>query len=102
MARLMLKLASDRLARDAARERFDEKLKQVREDLGARGAGGRILDRVTEDARDMFDEALDVADENRGVIAGTIAALMIWFFRSPIIAAAERTIGALSNKESGK
>jgi hypothetical protein len=50
----------------------------------------------------MFDEALDVADQNRGIVAGTIAALAVWFFRSPIISAIERLVGAYSNKETGK
>jgi hypothetical protein len=79
-------------ARNAAREAFDARLRQVRRDLQARGVGGRIADKIGEEARDALDEAIDVASESKGVIAGTIAALALWFLRHPIIAWADGLI----------
>jgi hypothetical protein len=96
MGRLAQRVESARAVRDAARGAFDLRLARVREDLDARGVGGRIADQIGQDAREAFDEAIEVADQNRGVVAGTIAALAIWLFRHPIIAAIEGLMG-LSN-----
>lgn len=71
--------------RNAARAVFRSQLAQVRADLAARSIGGRVADRVGRTAADIADEAITVADENRAVIAGTIAALAAWFLRKPII-----------------
>ena len=81
-----LHLAEARQARDAARATFDANLAQVKDDLAARGVGGRVADRLGEDARTVLGEALDIAGESKGVIAGTVAMLALWFLRQPIIA----------------
>jgi len=102
MARLAKRLESDRAVRNSVRGRFDERLQQVRDDLDARGVGGRIADRISQDARDIFEEGLDVVDQNRGVVAGTIAALAIWFLRNPILASIEKLLRySGEDKESG-
>jgi hypothetical protein len=78
-----------RMARDAARGAFDARFEQVRSDLEARGVGGRIVDKLGEDARDALGQALDVARESKGVVAGTVAALALWLLRHPIVAWAD-------------
>lgn len=83
-------LAQDRLARDSAHALFDHQLNQVKNDLSARGIGGRMLDTVTGQARDVIDQGIEVAQANKSVIAGTIAALALWFLRHPIIAQINR------------
>lgn len=89
MERLAKQLDNDRLARDAARGAFDQRFALVKRDLEARGVGGRIADKIGEDARDIFNEAVEVASAHRGVVAGTIAAVAIWIFRNPIITGIE-------------
>lgn len=74
-------LEQAKAARNAAHEAFQAQLAQVREDLSARGIGGRIADRAGE----MAAETADVANEHKGVIAGTFAAIALWVFRDPII-----------------
>jgi hypothetical protein len=74
-------LAQAKAARDAAHETFQLKLTQVQADLAARGIGGRIVDRAGEAVAD----AAEVANENKGVVAGTVAALAVWLMRGPII-----------------
>jgi hypothetical protein len=74
-------LEQAKLARNAAHKAYRQSLAQVQEDLSARSIGGRIADRAGE----TLAEATDVANENKGVIAGTIAALALWFLRGPII-----------------
>ena len=92
MGRLAQQLVQDRLARDAARGSFDERLGLVKDDLDTRGVGGRIADKLGEDARIIVDEAIDVASEHRGLIAGTIVAVTVWIFRNPIFAGIERLL----------
>lgn len=86
------RLLAARAARDEARDALDRRLVEIQEDLEARGIGSRIADRVSEGARETFDHALEVADENPGVIAGTIAALGFWILRNPIIRRLEQLL----------
>lgn len=86
-------LADARAARDAARATFDAQLLRLRGDPAARSIGGRVADRLSSDAHAAFDQALDVATESKGIIAGTIAALTLWFLRHPIIAWVELQLG---------
>lgn len=94
MSQALRQLDAARDVRDAARARFDERLKRVRGDIDARGVGGRIADKLGEDAREALDEALDIAGESKGIIAGTVAALALWFLRNPITAWVEGLISA--------
>ena len=86
-------LAEARAARDAAREAFDAQLFKLRGDPEARSIGGRVADRLGSDAQAALDQALDVAAESKGIIAGTIAALALWFLRHPIIAWTRHQLG---------
>lgn len=81
----MSDLAADRANRRAARTLFDARLAQVKADLAARGIGGRMAAKVKSDALDMVDEGLAVARDNKGLVAMTLAALLAWAFRAPLI-----------------
>jgi len=74
-------LEQAKIARNAAHDAFQQQLAQIRADLAARGIGGRIADRAGE----AMVDAAEVANENKGIIAGTFAALVVWFLRGPII-----------------
>ena len=87
-------LVTDRVNRRDARAVFTAGLAQVKTDLAARGIGGRIKDSITGEAMQTADTALDVARANKGVIAGTIAALTLWSLRGPLQLAGRRLIGA--------
>lgn len=80
------RLAKDRTTRQAALSAFNANLAQVRTDLEARGIGGRIADQANMEVRAGINEALAIADDNKGIVAATIAALTLWFFRIPLIA----------------
>ena len=82
-----------RAVRDAARKSFDSRVAQIRGELEERGVGGRIVDSLQEEMRETFDEVVEVAGQSKGIIAATIAALAIWYLRSPIGAALANLIG---------
>jgi len=86
-------LVDARAIRNAARARFESHLAQVRSDLDARGLGGRIADKIGADAAAVIEEGVEIADQHRGIVAGTIAALALWFLRNPIIAWLDAMLG---------
>lgn len=77
-------LREDRALRDAAKGTFDANVAQVKADFEARGIGGRIADKATDEAKAAALLAVAVADENRGIVAGTLGALVVWFARKPL------------------
>lgn len=93
MAKLARQLEADRAMRDAARAAFDARYGAIKADMEERGIAGRIADETMEQARSMFDEAVDLAESHPGVIGGTIAALVLWFLRNPIMAWVEKLLG---------
>lgn len=80
-------LAANRANRDAARKLVDGHVAQIKADLAARSVGGRVADKVRDDALDLADEALAVAKNSKGIIAGAIGALALWTFRASVIRA---------------
>jgi uncharacterized oligopeptide transporter (OPT) family protein len=79
------KVSETRAARNAARASFTAQVAQIRSDIEARSVGGRIADKVTDDARTAVDQALVVAEESKWIVAGTAGALLLWFLRNPLI-----------------
>lgn len=92
MSKLADQLLADRAARDAARAAFDAHYHALKADVDERGLGGRIADEAMEQARTVFDEAVAVAEAHPGAVGGTIAALVLWLLRNPIIAWLERAL----------
>ncbi|MGB3379771.1 MAG: hypothetical protein WBH10_00440 [Allopontixanthobacter sediminis] len=83
---LGLKLKEDRLLRNAAFALLKADVANLRADLAGKGFGERIVDRINEGAVDIFEEAVELADNNRGVLAALIGAVLLWFARNPIMA----------------
>ncbi len=79
-------------ARDQAKAAFNLHVEQLRAEMTLRGIGERVADKVTHDARDIYDQTLVVASESKGIIAGTVAALALWLLRHPIIALIDRRL----------
>lgn len=79
-------MIEDKALRDAALALVKADVEQLRADLDVRNLGSRFVDRMSEGASDMLDEAADLADNNRGVLAALVAALLIWLARNPILA----------------
>ena len=84
---LKAEMVADRHLRDSAKAIVAADWAHVRADLKRRGLGGRALDRISEGATDVYEEAVDVASDHKGALAAIVAALVMWFARNPILEA---------------
>lgn len=78
------RLIEDRQDRNAARKLVDTGVVQVKTDLAARGIGGRIKDSAIKEAEDAVATGIEVARQNKAVVAGTFSLLLVWWFRGPL------------------
>ncbi|MCT2558033.1 hypothetical protein N0B51_03465 [Tsuneonella sp. YG55] len=78
-------LREDRALRNAARALFEADIAHLRASLAGKSISRRIVDRIGEGASEVLDEAIEVADNNKGVVATLIAAIVLWFARNPIL-----------------
>lgn len=85
MSRLAAQVMADQLARDSAKARFDEHYQTFKADIADRGLGGRIADEALDQAKLVFDEALAVVEEHPAIVGGTLATLVLWFIRNPVL-----------------
>jgi hypothetical protein len=75
-----------RPARDAAVIALVEAdVEHIKADFANKGMAKRALFRLRENAGELYDEALDVADSNKGAVAAVFAALVVWFARNPLL-----------------
>lgn len=84
--KLDLRLKEDRALRDAAAALVKADINHLRANLAGKGFGRRIADRLNDGAVSIFEETVELADNNRGVLATLIGAVLLWFARNPIIA----------------
>lgn len=82
--------------RELARTAFEARLDSVKANLAPSSLRTRAVDKAKESALDTLEATLDVARESKGVIAGVVAALAIWFLRQPIIAWIEEQLAAFT------
>lgn len=90
---------AQRASRNAAKAELDDRIGRMRADLEQRGIGGRIADEASARALAAVDEAATIASESKGIIGGTLALLLIWFMRRPIIDALASLRGARDTQE---
>ena len=79
------RMLEDKYLRDSARALVEADVEHLRSDIARKGFAERIIDRVREGATDLYDEAIDVADENKGTIAALVAAIVVWISRNPLL-----------------
>lgn len=60
-------------------------LTRLQSDLESRGIAERIKDRIGEEAQEVWDATRDVAEDHKGIVTLTVAALVAWFLRGPIV-----------------
>lgn len=77
-------LSTDRQARDSALARLTGHYDRLRTGLRERPVGQRVVEEAMGKARQAGKEALEIANDSKGVIAATAGALAIWAFRKPL------------------
>lgn len=80
-----LRMLEDKHLRDSARALVEADVEHIKADFANKGMAKRALFRLRENAGELYDEALDVADSNKGAVAAVFAALVVWFARNPIL-----------------
>jgi hypothetical protein len=78
------RLTEYRALRDAAWAMVQADVDALKADLAAQGIGARLKEKAAEEAQDAWDTARDVAAEHKGVVAGTLLAVVAWLLRGPI------------------
>ncbi len=81
-------LADTRAARDRARAEFQRRLTQAKVDLAPAVLKRRAITEAQRTSLAVAHQAIDIANDSRGVVAATVAALLLWLARKPIIARA--------------
>ena len=77
-------LARQREARDRARAGFATRLNKLREEMTPDAIAGRLIEDRTYKTQGVVGQAMEIANDNRGVVAGTVAALAMWAARRPM------------------
>ncbi len=85
MTQLPARYYEDRAMRDAAKSVLKADVEHVRATLSGKSMATRVTDRIGDGARDAFEVAKVHVDENRGILAGLVALLVMWFGRGPIL-----------------
>ena len=80
-----LRMLEDKHLRDSARALVEADVEHIKADFANKGMAKRALFRLRENAGELYDEALDVADSNKGAVAALFAALIVWFARNPLL-----------------
>jgi len=85
MTDLYQRLREDRQMRDSARAVLLADLEHARSSFSAKGVAGRFGERISEGAMDVFETAKVHSEDNRGIIAALMGAILLWFGRGPIL-----------------
>ncbi|WP_306096328.1 hypothetical protein [Qipengyuania flava] len=80
-----VRMLEDKHLRDSARALVEADVEHIKADFANKGMAKRALFRLRENAGELYDEALDVADSNKGAVAAVFAALVVWFARNPLL-----------------
>ena len=87
MADRKTRMLEDKYLRDSARALVMADIEHIKADFAAKSLGERAMDRFSHGAMDLYEEAIDVAEDNKGALAALLAAIVVWFARNPILSA---------------
>ena len=79
------RMIEDRYLRDSARALVEADVEHLKTGLERKGIAARALGSVKDGALKIYEEALEVADDNKGALAALVAAILVWFARNPIL-----------------
>jgi hypothetical protein len=102
MSDLRIRMLEDRHLRNSAKLLVEADIAHIKGILAERGLGARAADRIAEGASEVYDEAVEVAADNKGALAALVAALVLWFARNPILDALFASDDGADGHEAGR
>ena len=87
MSKLERELAEYRELRDASRAVLMADIDHAKAEFSPKGLTSRYLGGIADGAKDVFEVAKVHAEDNRGIIALLLGAIVLWFGREPILEA---------------
>ncbi len=84
MTKLPDQFIQDRALRDSARAVILADVEHAKVSFSAKGVAGRVGGRIGDGAKDVYEVAKVHSDDNRGIIAALIGAVLLWLAREPI------------------
>ncbi len=79
MNKLERQFVEDRALRNAARNNVISDVELLKSGWNERGLAKRVAGRIGGGAQDVFERASETAEDNRGVLAALIGAIVLWF-----------------------
>jgi len=95
-------LVEARVLRDEAWALVRTDVATLRDGLAARPIGQRIRERATDEVVEVIEQARDVADDNKAIVAAIAAILAGWFLRGPLGRMIRRPDPDASDGDSGE
>lgn len=83
MSNLPDEFHQDRALRDAARAVLVADIEHARNSFTGKAIAGRVTGRIGDGAKDVLEVAKSHATEQRGILAGIVALIALWFAREP-------------------
>lgn len=110
MTELPARFIEDRALRDKARAVLAEDVERLKGALEEKGIASRVSSGVTSSistrvrtgARDVLDQALIRAGDNKGVLALLLGAILLWFARGPIVERIEELLSDSEDADEGE
>ena len=85
MSGLDQQFKEDKALRDAALGVLKADIEHAKTSLTGKAIADRMGSRIGDGAKDVVEIAKGHADDNRGILAVLIGALLLWFVREPIL-----------------
>lgn len=85
MSDRLTRMRQDRHLRNSAKALVEADIEHLKNSLSRKSLTDRAVDRLAGGASEVYDEAMDVAADNKGALAAILAALLMWFARNPIL-----------------
>ena len=81
----LARMLEDKYLRDSARALVEAHIEHLKTDVSQKSLATRAMERAREGAAELYEEAIDIADDNKGALAALLAAVVLWFARNPIL-----------------
>ena len=72
----LARMLEDKYLRDSARALVEADIEHLKTDVSQKSLATRAMERAREGAAELYEEAIDIADDNKGALAALLAAVV--------------------------